>query len=131
VLVEADAAGPLGPYCRHYGFSKTSSARFLTRAFGFHVVDRTVGGAGGLHAELELGDGRIYLGQPLSGFRNPATVGRTSEVFVLVDDVDAHYRRAKDAGAKVIEELNDLPFGHRRYGCVDPQGREWFFAQPL
>jgi len=104
---------------------------FLTNAFGFRVVDRTVGAAGGLHAELEFGDGRIYLGQPPSGFRNPATVGRTSEVFVLVDEVDTHYRRAKDAGARVIEELNDLPFGHRRYGCVDPQGHEWYFAQVI
>ena len=104
---------------------------FLTNAFGFRVVDRTAGAAGGLHAELEFGDGRIYLGQPPSGFRNPATVGRTSEVFVLVDEVDTHYRRAKDAGARVIEELNDLPFGHRRYGCVDPQGHEWYFAQVI
>jgi uncharacterized glyoxalase superfamily protein PhnB len=104
---------------------------FLTRAFGFRVVDRTTGAAGGLHAELELGGGHVYVGQPPSGFRNPGTVGRTSEVYVVVDDVDAHYRRATDVGARVIEELNDLPFGHRRYGCVDPQGHEWYFAQVL
>ena len=104
---------------------------FLTRAFGFRVVDRTTGAAGGLHAELELGGGHVYVGQPPSGFRNPGTVGRTSEVYVVVDDVDAHHRRATDAGARVIEELNDLPFGHRRYGCVDPQGHEWYFAQVL
>jgi uncharacterized glyoxalase superfamily protein PhnB len=104
---------------------------FLTRAFGFRVVDRTTGAAGGLHAELELGGGHVYVGQPPSGFRNPGTVGRTSEVYVVVDDVDAHYRRATDAGARVIEELNDLAFGHRRYGCVDPQGHEWYFAQVL
>jgi uncharacterized glyoxalase superfamily protein PhnB len=48
-----------------------------------------------------------------------------------VDDVDAHHDRAQAAGAQIIEELNDLPFGHRRYGCVDPQGHEWFFAQPI
>jgi uncharacterized glyoxalase superfamily protein PhnB len=105
---------------------------FATRAFGFREVDRTIGGAGGLHAELALGDGRIYLGQPPAGnFRNPATVGRTSHVYVLVDDVDAHHDRAKAAGARIIEELNDLPFGHRRYGCADPQGHEWYFAQEL
>jgi uncharacterized glyoxalase superfamily protein PhnB len=105
---------------------------FTTRAFGFREVDRATGAAGGLHAELEVApDGsRIYLGQPSTGYRNPATVGRTSQVYALVDDVDAHYERAKAAGAKIIEELNDLPFGHRRYGCVDPQGHEWYFAQP-
>jgi uncharacterized glyoxalase superfamily protein PhnB len=104
---------------------------FITRAFGFRVVERTVGGAGGLHAELELGDGRLYLGQPPSGFRNPSDIGRTSQLYVLVDDVDAHYERAHAAGAQIIEDLNDLPFGHRRYGCVDPQGHEWYFAQPI
>jgi uncharacterized glyoxalase superfamily protein PhnB len=52
-------------------------------------------------------------------------------VHVLVDDVDAHYERAKTAGARIIDELDDLPFGQRRYGCVDPQGHEWYFAQPI
>jgi uncharacterized glyoxalase superfamily protein PhnB len=107
---------------------------FLTNAFDFSLVDRTTGGAGGLHAELKgPAGGQLYLGQPPDqyGFQNPAKVGRTSEVYVLVDDADAHYERAKAAGAEIIEEPNDLPFGHRRYGCVDPQGHEWFFAQPL
>jgi uncharacterized glyoxalase superfamily protein PhnB len=104
---------------------------FATRAFGFREVDRQTGGAGGLHAELEVSGGRIYLGQPPSGFQNPAVVGRTSSVYVLVDDVDAHFARARAAGADIIEELTDTPFGHRRYGCRDPQGHEWFFAQVL
>jgi uncharacterized glyoxalase superfamily protein PhnB len=106
---------------------------FLTRAFGFREVERQIGGAGGLHAELELGPGggRIYLGQPPGDFRNPEVVGRTSSLYVLVDEVDAHHDRARAAGAEITEELNDLPFGHRRYGCVDPQGHEWFFAQPI
>jgi uncharacterized glyoxalase superfamily protein PhnB len=110
-----------------------AAIEFVTRAFGFREVDRAIGGAGGLHAELELGPagGRIYLGQPPGDFRNPAIVGRTSSLYVLVDDVDAHHDRAKAAGAQITEELNDLPFGHRRYGCLDPQGHEWFFAQPI
>lgn len=110
-----------------------AAIEFATRAFGFRVVDRVMGSGGGLHAELEVAPdgGRIYLGQPQGGFRNPATVGRTSQVYVLVDEVDAHYERARAAGAKIIEELNDLPFGHRRYGCADPQGHEWYFAQPI
>jgi uncharacterized glyoxalase superfamily protein PhnB len=108
-----------------------AAIEFLTDAFGFHVVDRTIGAAGGLHAELELNGGQLYLGQPKDGFRNPSDVGRTVLVHVLVDDVDAHFERAQAAGARIIEELNDLPFGHRRYGCVDPQGHEWYFAQIL
>jgi uncharacterized glyoxalase superfamily protein PhnB len=110
-----------------------AAIEFVTRAFGFREVERQIGGAGGLHAELELGPGggRIYLGQPPGDFRNPEVVGRTSSLYVLVDEVDAHHDRARAAGAEITEELNDLPFGHRRYGCVDPQGHEWFFAQPI
>jgi uncharacterized glyoxalase superfamily protein PhnB len=105
---------------------------FLTQAFGFKEVDRQVGAAGGLHLELEteLG-GRIYAGQPPKGFRNPREVGRTSLVYVLVPAVDAHHDRAKRDGATIVEELVDLPFGHRRYTCRDPQGHEWSFAQVL
>jgi uncharacterized glyoxalase superfamily protein PhnB len=105
--------------------------RFLTEAFGFSEVDRTTGAAGGLHAELEVtpGGGRVYLGQPPQGYRNPGEVGGTSLVYVLVDDVEAHYERAKGAGAKIVEELTNTPFGHRRFTCDDPQGHEWSFAQ--
>jgi uncharacterized glyoxalase superfamily protein PhnB len=110
-----------------------AAIEFATRAFGFREVDRSIGAAGGLHAELEVApDGdRIYLGQPPGDFRNPASVGRTSCVYVLVDDVDVHFEQAKAAGGEIIEELNDLPYSHRRYGCADPQGHEWFFAQEL
>jgi len=110
-----------------------AAIEFVTAAFGFREIDRSIGAAGGLHAELEAepGGGRVYLGQPPSGFRNPSEVGRTSLVHVLVDDADGHYARAKAAGARIIEGPNDLPFGHRRYGCADPQGHEWYFAQPI
>jgi uncharacterized glyoxalase superfamily protein PhnB len=110
-----------------------AAIEFLSRAFGFREVDRTIGAAGGLHAELEIaGGGRVYVGQPPEGFRNPASVGRTSLVFVLLDGVDAHYERALAEGAEIVEEpTNVTAAGHRRYGCRDPQGHEWFFAQPL
>jgi uncharacterized glyoxalase superfamily protein PhnB len=109
-----------------------AAIEFATRAFGFRELERVTGGAGGMHAELETpGGGRVYFGQPPAGFRGPKDVGATSQAYVIVDDVDGHFRTAADAGAEITEELNDLPFGHRRYGCVDAQGHEWFFAQVL
>jgi uncharacterized glyoxalase superfamily protein PhnB len=109
-----------------------AAAAFMTRAFGFKEVDRMTGAAGGVHREFEteLG-GRVYAGQPPEGFRNPADVGRTSLVYVLVSAVDLHHDRARTEGATITEELVDLPFGHRRYTCRDPQGHEWAFAQVL
>ena len=107
-----------------------AAAQFLTRAFGFRAIDRTTCAAGGTHLELEVGpDGSsVYVGQPPAGFQGPAKVGGTSLVYVLVDDVDAHYERANAAGAAIVEELVDTPFGHRRYTCDDAQGHEWVFA---
>lgn len=121
---------PVTPYLLYE--SGEEAAAFLTRTFGFKEADRRTGAAGGLHLEFEteLG-GRIYAGQPPDGYRNPAEVGRTSIVYVLVSDVQAHHDRAKRDGAAIIEELVDLPFGHRRYTCRDPQGHEWSFAQVL
>jgi uncharacterized glyoxalase superfamily protein PhnB len=109
-----------------------AAIEFLIRAFGFREVERATGGAGGLHAELEApGGGRIYLGQPPGGFRNPADVGATSQTYVIVEDADAHCDRARAAGATITDEPSDLPFGHRRYECVDPQGHVWSFAHVL
>ena len=110
-----------------------AAIEFLAKAFGFREEMRTTGSAGGMHAELEVAPegGWIYLGQPREGFRNPAVAGKTSLVYAIVDDVDGHHARARDAGARIIEEPADQDHGYRRYGCVDPQGHEWYFAQPL
>jgi uncharacterized glyoxalase superfamily protein PhnB len=106
---------------------------FLLRAFGFRELTRTAGSAGGVHAELEVAPsgGQVYLGSPGPGFEGPAQVGRTSLVYVLVENVNPLYERARAAGAVIVEEPVDLPFGHRRFTCDDPQGHQWAFAMPI
>lgn len=107
-----------------------AAVAFLTEAFGFREVNRATGAAGGMHVEMETPSrGTVFLGQPPNGFQNPSRVGATSHVYVLVDDVQAHHDHAVAVGVTVRERLTDLPFGHRRYGCADPQGHEWYFAQ--
>src|SRR5436305_12364182 len=84
-----------------------AAIEFLTQAFGFREVMRTTGREGGMHAELEVASdgGRIHLGQPANGFRNPAVVGKTSLVYVVVDDdLNGHHARARDAQARMVEE---------------------------
>lgn len=110
-----------------------AAIEWLTRAFDFRELRRMSGNAGGLHAELQVaGDGsQIYLGTPQNpSFRNPREAGRTSSVYVIVeDDLDARCQRAREAGAEIVEEPHDIPSGLRHFGCRDPQGHEWFFAQ--
>jgi uncharacterized glyoxalase superfamily protein PhnB len=106
---------------------------WLERAFGFKETLRFSGEEGYVnHAEAWLGDAQIYLGDPGEQYKNPRRLGQeTVGLYVLVDDVDAHYERARAAGAEIVEEPTDQEYGDRRYTAVDPEGHHWFFAQPL
>lgn len=107
-----------------------AAVAFLTEAFGFREVDRATGAAGGTHVELEApAGGTVYLGQPPNGFQNPPPAAATSQTYVIVENVDAHFERAVAVGARVTEPVTDTAFGHRRYGCSDPQGHRWYFAE--
>jgi len=50
-------------------------------------------------------------------------------VHVYVEDVDAHYTRAKKAGATIVSEPKDQEYGDRRYDAKDVEGHLWSFAQ--
>ena len=52
-------------------------------------------------------------------------------VYVFVDDVDAHCAHARAAGASVLLEPGDQPWGDRMYCAVDPEGQFWMFAKHL
>jgi uncharacterized glyoxalase superfamily protein PhnB len=49
---------------------------------------------------------------------------------VYVTDVDAHFTRARLAGATIESEPRDMDYGQREYGAVDPEGHRWWFATP-
>jgi uncharacterized glyoxalase superfamily protein PhnB len=104
---------------------------FLARAFGFEERLRYTGAAGYVsHAEMRLGDGIVFLGDPGDDYRSPKELGHATVLMhVYVDDVDAHYERARAAGAQIREEPADQEYGERRYAAVDPEGHQWFFAQ--
>jgi uncharacterized glyoxalase superfamily protein PhnB len=106
---------------------------WLGKAFGFREKERVEGPDGKVaHAEMDAGDGtRIFLGGPGGDYRNPKQVGLTSLVYVYVEDVDAHHARAAAAGATIVEEPHDEPYGERRHAAEDPEGHRWYFATPL
>jgi uncharacterized glyoxalase superfamily protein PhnB len=107
---------------------------WLAAAFGFRETDRIAGPDGGkvAHAEMDVGGGSsIFLGGPGGDYRNPKAVGRTSLVYVYVEDLDAHCARAREAGAEIAEQPSDQPYGDRRYAAEDPEGHLWYFATPL
>jgi PhnB protein len=110
-----------------------SALEFLTRAFGFEETLRYTGSAGYInHAEMRRGQAGIFLGDPGNGYRNPKRLGgHTVQIYTQVDDINALFSQARDAGAEVIEEPATQEYGERRCGFEDPEGHRWWFAQPL
>ena len=117
------------PYLLYENVS--SAIDWLASAFGFVERMRVPGPDGKTaHAEMRLADGVIMMGCPGPEYQNPKRLGHvTQNLYVYVDDVDAHFERARKAGAKILEEPKDQFYGDRRYGAVDPEGHHWYFAQ--
>ena len=105
---------------------------FYTRAFGAKEVVRMDAPGGKIgHAELEIGDSRIMLSDPFpqSSTKPPKDLGGTSfSVMMYVEDVDAAFKRAVDAGASVSMELSDMFWGDRFGSVTDPFGHSWSLA---
>jgi len=108
----------------------SSTIDWLIEVFGFSERSRSAGPDGSVwHAELDFGGALVMMGCPGPDYRNPRTLGGvTQSLYIYVDDVDAHYAHACEAGAKIIQEPTDMPYGDRRYGAEDPEGHHWYFA---
>jgi PhnB protein len=105
---------------------------FLCRAFGFVELFRMPMPDGRIgHAEIGYQDNRVMLASehPEIGMVSPKSLpARHGQLLCYVDDVDAHYARAVAAGATVVQEPTDKPYGDRSYEAVDPDGHRWTFA---
>ena len=115
---------------------------WLGTAFGFEERGERYTEPDGTvtHAELELGGARVMLGWPGPDYRSPARHAEECEqahrwlevpciidgVLVYVADVDAHCERARVAGAKILREPKDEPYG-RFYNAADLEGHRWMF----
>jgi DNA-binding transcriptional MerR regulator len=108
---------------------------FLTRVFGLGPGQLARDDKGQvIHGELQAGDGVVWLHResPEFGLASPRSLGATTAaVAVLVDDVDAHFRRASEHGATIVYEPVDQPYGYREYSARDCEGGLWSFMKPL
>jgi PhnB protein len=109
---------------------------FYTRALGAKEIRSSLAPDGKtlLHAELQIGDSRVFLNDefPEMDMVCPLERRGTSVVIHLyVEDVDSLYKQAVDAGAKVVMPLADQFWGDR-YGVVeDPSGHRWSMASHI
>jgi uncharacterized glyoxalase superfamily protein PhnB len=121
------------------------AAEWISDAFGFEERERFSDADGTVsHVTMVLDGAVVFLGWPGSGYRSPkrhaeeCTIERqildtpyvVDGVMVFVDDVAAHFERARAAGATILSELEDNPAaGQRQYRIEDLEGHRWMFAQ--
>lgn len=85
------------------------------------------------HAELTIGNGMIMLGDDKSEYGRlvaaPEKGGKATQgIYVVIGDVDAHYARAKKAGAEIVIDIKTQDYGGRDYTVRDLEGHVWTFG---
>lgn len=115
-----------------------AAVEWLAKAFGFALRMSYTDEAGRIgYAEVELGDSVVVAVRPERGHSphdlSPRAAGgvNTGHLAVAVSNVDAHYARAAEAGARVLEPLEDKFYGLRSYAVEDCEGHRWSFESPL
>ena len=113
----------------------SAAIEWLCRAFGFEEHFVVPGENGKIaHAQLTFGNGMIMLGSGHDGPYDELVVqpdeagGVTQAPYIVVAEVDAHYERAKKAGAEIVIDIADQDYGGRLYVCRDPEGHVWNFG---
>ena len=112
------------------------AAEWLCRAFGFRERLRI-----GTHrVQLTFGEGSVVVTErpadprgsaPEGDARPGAAAGSGHRVLVAVGDVDAHFDRARECGARIIAPPADHSYGERQYVAEDPDGHRWTFSQTI
>jgi uncharacterized glyoxalase superfamily protein PhnB len=106
---------------------------WLCHAFGFeqHALHDGPGGTVA-HAEIKLGPAFVMLGSNNNAqfnWKSPLDAGCvTQSIYIVLDNVDVHYARAKAAGAEIVRDLHTTDYGSRDYSARDPEGHLWHFG---
>jgi uncharacterized glyoxalase superfamily protein PhnB len=96
---------------------------FVKQAFGAKETFRSTRPDGAImHAEVKIGDSVIMMGDAQEGKQMPGMI------HLYVEDADATYRRALEAGATSLREPADQFYGDRSAGVKDPLGNHWWVA---
>jgi PhnB protein len=98
---------------------------FVKKAFDAKETDRYSMPDGSVgHAEIRLGDSVIMLSEAMGEEYNPMTAG----IHLYVENCDATYQRALNAGATSTMQPADQFYGDRSAGVRDPFGNQWWIA---
>jgi uncharacterized glyoxalase superfamily protein PhnB len=112
---------------------------WLCRAFDFELRLLVETGDGAItHSELVYGEGVIMVAsaEPQLRLSPKAVKGNTQSLNVYVDDLDAHYAKARENGATITMEPKVSDYGpeywtDRSYAATDCGGHSWWFTQRI
>jgi len=126
-----DGYATITPYLRVRGGA--AAIDFYKRAFGARELARLSAKdpAKVLHAELMIGDSHLMLGDESVEMKcpSPLTLGGTgSGIHLYVQDADATYAKAIEAGATSVMPPQNMFWGDRYAKVTDPFGQEWSIA---
>jgi uncharacterized glyoxalase superfamily protein PhnB len=106
---------------------------WLVKHFGFveqyHYTDSSTGKISG--AQLRLSNAYV-MAHPakVANASTPGELGyNLQSLTIFFDDVDAHYRKVKSTGVRLVEQLHETVYGELQYAVQDLEGHLWIFSQ--
>ena len=97
---------------------------FLKQAFDAREIYRSQTPEGIVnHAQMQIGDSMVMMGQARDEWKPMPTM-----LYLYVEDVDAWYHRALQAGGTSVQEVSDAPYGDRVGGVKDSFDNQWWIA---
>jgi uncharacterized glyoxalase superfamily protein PhnB len=113
---------------RPYLYGHYELPDFLEQVFDAKTLERHEMGERSAHVELAIGDSVVVV----EAGELPADITPTiASIYVYVEDPDAAYARALEAGAKSISEPEDKHYEERSAGIQDPFGNTWWISKYL
>jgi uncharacterized glyoxalase superfamily protein PhnB len=124
---------PVDTVLPHVSYRDLPSAiDWLVKYFSFveqyHYTDTTTGAIAG--AQLRLANAYVMLHAAKANASTPAELGYSLQsLTIFLDDVDAHCRKVRSAGIRLVEQLHQTVYGELQYAVQDPEGHLWIFSQ--
>ena len=124
---------PVDTVLPHVSYRDLPSAiDWLVKNFSFveqyHYMDTTTNTIAG--AQMKLANAYVMLHQAKANASTPAELGyNLQSLTIFLDDVDAHSRKVKAAGIRLVEQLHQTVYGELQYAAQDLEGHLWIFSQ--
>ena len=131
-MAKATSAVPKGLHTITPQLTLDNAAETLAwyrKAFGAEEIYRSVGPDGKvMHAEVHIGNSAFFVNDVMMGHGPKGYGGSPAGFWLYVDDCEALFKRAVDAGAKVAMPMEDQFWGDRAGLITDPAGYSWWIA---